>query len=62
MQQLHPWESAGNFRRFSWVNGQCWGGDLGLRNSGFAHSVLLELSLDGVQVHPGPGQSYGSAV
>lgn len=28
----------------------------------FAHSVLLELSLDGVQVHPGPGQSYGCAV
>lgn len=29
---------------------------------GFAHSVLLELSLDGVQVHSGPGQSNGSAV
>lgn len=29
---------------------------------GVAHSVLLELSLDGVQVHSRPGQSNGSAV
>jgi len=28
----------------------------------FAHSVLLKLSLDGVQVHAGPCQSNGSAV
>lgn len=28
----------------------------------FAHSVLLELALDGVQVHSCPGQSNGSAV